>query len=59
MKMEKRWLWSELGSPECPDSLQYKGKTEAEPLEVEEAREGKNRTTGGNGSTTAVGLTTA
>jgi len=42
-------LWSELGSPECPDTLQYKGKPKQKPPEVEEAREGKQATEGTTG----------
>ena len=34
---------------ECPDTLQYKGKTEAESSEVEEARKGKRATGGSTG----------
>ena len=33
--------WECIRSSECPDTSQYKGKTEAEPSEVKEAREGK------------------
>ena len=39
--MEKMMAMEWIGVSDCPDTLQYKGKTEAEPLEVEEAREGK------------------
>ena len=45
---------------ECPDTLQYKGKTEAEPSEVEEEREGKRATGGSTGHHgQAVAATTA
>jgi len=46
-----------LGFSECPDTLQYKGKTEAEPSKVEEAREGKRatgRSTGHHGQAVAA-----
>ena len=51
---------SVLGASECPDTLQYKGKTEAEPSKVEEAREGKRATEGNTGHHgQAVAATTA
>ena len=45
MKMEKRWLWSELGSPWSPDTSEIYRQNNAKPQEVEKERE-ENRTTG-------------
>ena len=47
--MEKMIAMVWIGSSESPDTLQYKGKTEAEPSEVEDAREGKRATGGSTG----------
>ena len=47
MKMEKRWLWSELGSLECPDTSALKGK-QSKKRRKSKRHAKENRTTGEN-----------
>ena len=58
MENEKRALWGALASLKCPDTSALKGKTKQKTVGSRRGTRRENLTTGGNGSTTGVGLTT-
>ena len=59
MKMEKMISMEWIGFSECPDTLQYKGKTEAKTAGSRRGTRRKTAQPGKASSTTAVWLTTA